>query len=336
MSNFEQASLPPSPPAGLALSPFSFDSSPQAFDDETPLETTDTPLTEVTLPLTPASAQPEKPTIVIPDSHPEDGACYLEVKPTDPGALSISSATASPRGLTPSNRSITEPPSPLNISDVIKNMPPQNYGRRSVRRRKIIAESGLEDVVQLLVSNLPGREQFFFIDDSTSMKPHKAEVREVFRAISCVAEELDPNAMELAFASNAGKIHRARHFGTLCKKLARHEFRRDPALMHRCFGRFVNHCIIKKLPLRWMGYNLNFWARRDTSFYIFTDGRWGTDREPRSACGVAKPIERLMAEMKRRNLDKSEVNLHFVRFGDDEEGKRNLDFLDKFGKQYDW
>jgi len=40
----------------------------------------------------------------------------------------------------------------------------------------------------------------------------------------------------------------------------------------------------------------------------------------------------LIEEMKRRRLDRTEVSLHFVRFGQKENGRKYLEYLDDCGR----
>lgn len=98
----------------------------------------------------------------------------------------------------------------------------------------------------------------------------------------------------------------------------------------------VEHVLIKHLPWRLAGFNINPFARNKTSVYVFTDGNWGEVHPERNdACGVQVQVQRLITEMQHRNLDPSQVTLHFVRFGDKENGKVHLQWLDDFGRKMD-
>ncbi|KAK9796180.1 putative Protein kinase domain-containing protein [Seiridium cardinale] len=196
-----------------------------------------------------------------------------------------------------------------------------------------VLDSTVKNLVDQITRNLRDRDQFFFIDDSTSMQEHRSIVLEGFEALSSIAKRLDPNRVELAFASEPKRVHRARSTKSLVKKLKKHEYRHDPTMMEKSLSELVEHQIIRKLPVKKMGFNINPISRKRVSVYIFTDGNWGDD--PRGACRVESPVKDLIAEVQRRKLSRHQVTLHFGRFGESEEGGRHLDFLDHFGEQFD-
>ncbi|KAI1846413.1 hypothetical protein JX266_007618 [Neoarthrinium moseri] len=154
-----------------------------------------------------------------------------------------------------------------------------------------------------------------------------------FQAISSVAKRLDPNKVEVAFASRPTKAFRARRTKNLVEMLERHEFQHDPHLMQKSLSELIEHQIIRKLPVKKMGFNINPISRKHVSIYIFTDGNWGDD--PKRACLVEKPVESLIHEVKHRKLSPQQVTMHFVRFGDSAEGFRHLQYLDCFGERED-
>ncbi|KAH9908450.1 hypothetical protein F4778DRAFT_768378 [Xylariomycetidae sp. FL2044] len=190
------------------------------------------------------------------------------------------------------------------------------------------------EVVEYILENLRGRDQFFFIDDSLSMKQHAPVVEKAFTSLSWLAKRLDPDKVELSFSSRPRVVTRARKTKKLTRLVARQSYHRDPTMMEKSFGCLVDRVLVPRLPWRPFGFNLNPLARRQTTVYIFTDGAWGDDRD--GACGVERPLERLMKTMRSRDLDRNQVSLHFVRFGSDERGKRHLEYLDEFGKGEKW
>ncbi|KAK0714741.1 hypothetical protein B0H67DRAFT_490888 [Lasiosphaeris hirsuta] len=188
------------------------------------------------------------------------------------------------------------------------------------------------DLVGYLEDNLGGRDQFFFIDDSRTMLSDKNTISEGFRALACIAKRLDPNQVELAFASRPRKVHRARWTKKLEKLVKGCEYRGEGHMMEARIGELIDN-IITHLPYRVFGVNVNIFARSQVSVYVFTDGDWGDNSG--DACGVEKPVRRLIDELKRRRLDRTQVSLHFVRFGDKENGKENLERLDECGREHD-
>lgn len=212
-----------------------------------------------------------------------------------------------------------------NIDDLFQ------YREDSKDRHKVV-KSDVDKQVKDILHNLEDRDQFFFIDDSTSMKPHRDRVNTAFMALSYVAKRLDPNKLELCFSSKPEDVKCTRRTSKLAKIIFTRKYKAIPTLMEKNFGLLVKN-IIKRLPYRILGFNINPLARKPLSIYIFTDGNWGISAK---ACGVENPLQRLMNEIKERHLPRDQVSLHFVRFGELDDGKRHLEFLDKFGEDDGW
>lgn len=191
-------------------------------------------------------------------------------------------------------------------------------------------------LVEYLEHNLSGRDQFFFIDDSRSMRADKETIDVGFHALACIAKKLDPNQVELAFASRPSKVYRERRTKRLRDLVKRCQYKGEGHLMEDRLGELVNKEIIPKLPYKMLGVNVNLWARKKVSVYVFTDGDWGDARESRDACGVERPVRGLIEELKKRRLDRTQVSLHFVRFGDKENGRLHLERLDECGQADGW
>ncbi|KAI8623409.1 hypothetical protein F5Y19DRAFT_468532 [Xylariaceae sp. FL1651] len=197
-----------------------------------------------------------------------------------------------------------------------------------------IIDPAVKELLDHIESNLRDRDQFFFIDDSTSMEQHKDLVLMAFKALSFIAKRLDPNKVELAFASEPKRVKRARDTKRLVKFVEKHEYRHNPFMMEHSLEELFEKHIIKRLPIRKWGFNLNPISRKHMSLYIFTDGNWGDAKK--GACGVETPVKSLIDEVRHRKLARNQVSLHIVRFGDNENGKRHLDYLDTFGEEEKW
>jgi hypothetical protein len=187
-------------------------------------------------------------------------------------------------------------------------------------------------LVEYLEHNLGGRDQFFFIDDSRSMLHEKYRISKGFCALSCIAQRLDPNQVELAFASQPREVYKARRTKRLQKLVDKCKYKGDGHLMESRIGELIDNVIIPRLPYRVFGLNVNIFARKKVSVYVFTDGDWGDARNSGDACGVERPVKRLIEELKHRKLDRTQVSLHFVRFGFKENGKQHLERLDECGR----
>ncbi|OTA94293.1 hypothetical protein M434DRAFT_384027 [Hypoxylon sp. CO27-5] len=210
------------------------------------------------------------------------------------------------------------------------------FGRRqSVAGSTASSPTASTRIVQELVSelkvNVPDRHHLIFIDDSTSMKEHAKSVEEVFPALLYLTRQLEGHKVELSFASNPGCLHRRRRSKKLIRLVANQQYQRMPHTMEVRFAGLVDKAITPHLPNRVFGINFNFFTKKPTSVYVFTDGNWG-DRGNREACGVGRPLSRLRRELEDRGLDKNDVSFHFVRFGDSANGKKHLRYLDRSGR----
>ncbi|KAI1386685.1 uncharacterized protein F4822DRAFT_323975 [Hypoxylon trugodes] len=191
--------------------------------------------------------------------------------------------------------------------------------------------SDIQELVDDLKVNVPDRHHLFFIDDSTSMRDHAKSVENSFPALLHLTRKLEGRRVELSFASAPKCLRHSHRSGKLTKLVARHKYRRAPDLMENCVARLVDDVIFKRLPTRLFGMNLSMFSRKPTSIYVFTDGNWGGGDDEEAACGVEQPMARLAKELELRKLDTNYISFHFVRFGDNANGRRHLDYLDSSG-----
>lgn len=195
-------------------------------------------------------------------------------------------------------------------------------------------------LVNVLRASILERDHFFLIDDSRSMLHFVPEIKEALQELFVFTKDLDPNKVELAFASAPSVITKtSRRVNKLLRQVDKkqlHGFQRE-ADMHGFFPRFLEDVIKPRLPRKLYGCDINFKARfrghKPTSIYILTDGNWGENAEPGG--GLKKPLEALIQYMKQHDLNKEQVSFHFVRFGDSDDGRAYLDHLDHFGKSMD-
>jgi hypothetical protein len=186
-------------------------------------------------------------------------------------------------------------------------------------------------LVEYLEHNLAGRDQLFFIDDSVNMSEHKEVIGEAFTALAYIAKRLDPDELELVFASKPRIVHTAKRATRLRQLVDRCEYKGEGSLMATRVAEFVDHVLIKGLPWKLGGFNVSPFSRQKASVYVLTDGDWGSPTR-NDACGVAAEVRRLIAEMQGRNMDPSQITLHFVRFGNKQNGRVHLQHLDEFGQ----
>ncbi len=198
------------------------------------------------------------------------------------------------------------------------------------------ADPEMAQLIDSLKYNLRGRDQFFSIDDSVSMRAYRETIADGFQALAWIAKQLDPSRVELAFSSNPNKIHRARRASQLLRLVQTCPYKGDGHFMKNRLGELIDEQIIPLLPYKIGGRNVKLFARKQVSIFVFTDGDWGPKADSSDACGVERPIKRLIAELKKRRLDRTQVSLHFVMFGDKENGRKHLERLGKVGREDGW
>lgn len=187
---------------------------------------------------------------------------------------------------------------------------------------------GATNKIRELKSNLSARDYIFLIDDSFSMSQHLKDVLRVFTALSYIADYLDEDKLELAFLSSPSKVHR-RNTVKLTDLVSGHHFDRIHVMTQEELGKFLEHAVVSKLPGR---YTRHISVRKQAAtVFVFTDGCWGKDFV--STAGVPNPIAKLKEAMSRRKIDKNNLAIQFIRFGDDADATRNLEYLADMGQK---
>ncbi|KAF3001704.1 hypothetical protein E8E14_000681 [Neopestalotiopsis sp. 37M] len=184
--------------------------------------------------------------------------------------------------------------------------------------------------IKSLQSQLNGRDHLFFIDDSVTMSKMSPEVLKAFETMSYLAKSIDPDALELSFASKPTKLIRNTSTTPLVNALSTHQYSLSSTLMEQSMDQYVDNVLMPRLS-NWLRGRTSFTPAKLISVFVFTDGAWGQNRE--KAAGVQQPIARLMDKIQQRKLSRTQVMIQFVRFGDDADGHRYLNYLDVFGKE---
>ena len=257
--------------------------------------------------------------------------------PLNPGsalATAVPSFSNAPSSTVPPSSPVqpSPPPSTASFADRVRLRDILDY--RSAKRAGKPVSPTTAALVEYIEHNLAGRDQLFFIDDSANMSEHKGVIGEAFTALAYIAKRLDPDELELVFASKPRIVHTGKRATRLRQLVDRCEYRGEGSLMATRVAEFVDHVLIKRLPYKVGGFNFNPLSRKKTSVYVLTDGDWGSPTR-NDACGVVAEVRRLIAEMQRRHMDRSQITLHFVRFGNKQDGKVHLQHLNEFGQTTD-
>jgi serine/threonine protein kinase len=223
-----------------------------------------------------------------------------------------------------SHPSSSEPPT-LTLEEVV------NWREDKKASRNV--DPLVDSRIRSLQSQLNGRDHLFFIDDSATMNKMSPEILKAFETMSYLAKSIDPDALELSFASKPTKLIRNTATTPLVNALSSHQYSTQSTLMEQSMDQYVDNVLMPRLA-NWLRGRTSLVPAKLISVFVFTDGAWGQNRE--KAAGVQKPITRLMNLIEERKLSRTQVMIQFVRFGNDSDGHRYLNYLDVFGKEKDW
>lgn len=151
------------------------------------------------------------------------------------------------------------------------------------------------------------------------MRRHKHKATLAARVLSYYVKEVDPNEMELYFASNLSKPLKFDNSSAIENAVENHDFVEGTCNM--------SHCLNVILEPIYNSFLRKYDCQR-VSIYILTDGVWEPG-DPK----VDKIIDRTVRKLKTADLPQDQVMFQFLRFGDgqskeEQEGKERLTYLD--------
>lgn len=272
-----------------------------------------------------------------------NGEPFFEATPSNP--IPVTSPTPTPSSpsspRTPGSRHekrLTVPSEKPDIQIVVPQSPQspvltldQAHKYRLAKKAKIPVDVEVEQVIARLHSNLKHRDHIFFIDTSETMKDYATECYEAFKGLSYIAKLIDHDGIELCFSSDPKKIHKKMGTARLLNKFPDQKW--DQIAFEDKFGVFIDDHVIPRLSSKFPKIIRGRPLKR-LSIFVFTDGRWGQDQE--AAGGVENPVRNLIDKIKQMGLDRTQVMLQFIRFGNDEVGKLYLSYLDNYGIDLGW
>lgn len=219
---------------------------------------------------------------------------------------------------------------------------------------------------------LGGRDHIFLVDDSRNMKIHAPEIEEALEALAYIVKPRDgkdsSRTVSLAIGTTTaspakGKKQKALWTNSshttklvdILKEQCRYE--RIESVIEDALSDFMDDEIMPRLPPKdhhrgslsaeAAGKSPGSVLQRSASasrkrasshstpntspisLIIFTNGQWG---EGKVGGGVDVAIKRLTDQLEERELKRTQVMVQFLRFGDDESGIRNLEFLAGLGR----
>lgn len=242
----------------------------------------------------------------------------------------ITKASSASESCTPRSRSTSDVR--LSMDDCLE------YVR--ARKDKMPVAPSTEAIIAQLKTNLGPRDHIFLIDDTPSMSEHSEQIVESFGALAYIAKGLDPNGLELVFASEPRNIHKKKRTKPLVEILKNHDYSAFPGGMETSLGIVTDDLIIPRLPSRvpvlgrLVGPHARLHPKPPVTVFVFTDGKWGSGVKVGN--GLDAPISRLMEKIQSRGLNRTQVMIQFLRFGEDKDGLAHLRFLDGFGRDKGW
>ncbi|KAM7185597.1 Protein kinase-like domain containing protein [Naviculisporaceae sp. PSN 640] len=298
----------------------------------------------------------ETSSLLSPHTEPEPGGNYIP-RPPSP-ALSVSSTYHPVRDvndLVRSNLSLEE--AKTWRSDW------KNYRQLHPDRHRLIRE---------LQHTLKGRDHIFFVDDSRTMKAHASEIEEALETLAYIVKPRDgkdaSGSVSLAIgttsSSASAKKQKTLHTNSsqtsklvdILKEQCAYE--RIETVIEDVLSDFIDKEIMPRLPpddhhrdslsAEVMGKSSGSPVQRSTStsrkrtsshstpninpisVIVFTNGQWG---DGKAGAGVDHVIKRLTDQLKVRELKRTQVVIQFLRFGDDEDGIRHLEYLAGLGRE---
>ncbi|KAG6359692.1 hypothetical protein INS49_010744 [Diaporthe citri] len=191
-------------------------------------------------------------------------------------------------------------------------------------------------MIEELIESLGRRDLLIFIDDTESMREHSVQIEVAFQTLAYIAKTMDPDDVELSFASKPLDVIKSRKTTVLLEEVKLH-LRNHVSVkgsIESSLSTLINEKIVERLPVSIpLTGQVPAWYKPITIF-VFTDGKWGDGLQDGN--GPTVPISKLMQEMKNRGLNRTHVMFQFIRFGDDEKGRQHLEYLDDFGKEEEW
>jgi hypothetical protein len=167
-------------------------------------------------------------------------------------------------------------------------------------------------------------QQVFLIDDSASMTNHWQELTGLVGVLAYIVKSADPDGIDMFYTISPKSVKRATDSSTLMKSVQR---TRPQGISDIGIG--LNSILGPynlKLERRFGSPTVAASALEDIrplSLYVLTDGVWQPDSDAET------PIKELVRTLlKQRKLNKKQVGIQFIRFGNNPAGIAKLEYLD--------
>lgn len=191
----------------------------------------------------------------------------------------------------------------------------ENANAWLARKRKVSIPG-----MDLVLRDIRGRDQLFVIDDSITMARHADSLYHTIKALFAFACKVDPDRVEVVFASDPTRFIKDKRFGGGAEYLAR------KVLNHFDSGISLGSTNMESKLSEILGQMT--WMKK-TSIYIMTDAVWQPSDEPGG--GVERPLTVLMKRLMNYPKARDFITLQFIYFGDEPDDScalKRLKYLD--------
>jgi hypothetical protein len=164
------------------------------------------------------------------------------------------------------------------------------------------------------------------------MNKHWGDVKSLLYVLAYLVKELDDDGLDISFtiSPQEKKFNHASKAVAYLDAMHPKGFANINVRLSKLLTKYVND--LEHPPRNRFGLRTRQDSIKRLSLYIFTDGIW------QPGCDGVQPIEALIEKLTALQLPKEQVGIQFIRFGNNEEGIKRLEYLDsglrkKFGKQ---
>ncbi|QDS71140.1 hypothetical protein FKW77_009908 [Venturia effusa] len=171
------------------------------------------------------------------------------------------------------------------------------------------------------LNQLTDRDHLIVADDSFSMRSHKLEVKAMVDLLAWTIKGFDPDGVELRLAVTNTTFN-FKHSTELVESLNESDHN-GPCDMSYCLSQIFDQ-YKDKVNRHRRGLGSSF---RRMSIYVLTNGVWQTPSE------VEEQITDFVKFLEQHEMDRRQVGIQSIRFGDDELGMSRLHNLDTLKKR---
>lgn len=181
------------------------------------------------------------------------------------------------------------------------------------------------------------------------MKKHWDEVRKAVEALGIIAQNADPDGIELRFISQPAAKLMCNKAATLVAHVNSNKLLRDSHFpMEHALNTLINELMpplqsaskarvsLTKKALNLLKSHGGAASKTGISVYVLTNGVWGASGDGSATVGgerlqmfnIDQSIRTLVARLKEQNASRSWFTLQFIRFGRDAASRARLRYLD--------